>query len=235
MNSGYVTIIGKLNKYYVDKNTGEKHFNYYLVQFEDGYIAETEYRALRHGKIKNPNTPSVYGVGFIGEGIYSSGTSKKHTKEYETWKKMLQRCYDEKYQRLEPSYIGVLVDKRWHNFQNFCEDIKEIQNYNLWLLQNGYELDKDILCERYGINPKIYSKDTCVFIEKKLNSIASGNGKVTGNVAVRLSDGYEECFVCIADFSKKFGLNPSAISGCLKGKHKTHKGWMFRKKGRKEK
>lgn len=228
MNYGYVTVIGKLNKYYIDKKTKEKHYNYYLVEFEDGYITETECRALKHGKIKNPNIPSVYNVGYIGVGENNSGNSKKHTKEYETWKKMLQRCYDANYQKFEPSYIGTTVDKRWHNFQNFCEDIKSLPNYNKWIVSSEYELDKDILCNQYNINPKIYSKKTCMFIKKKFNSIFKSHNVFRDYIGIRIEDGYTEHFVCFADFARKWDLNSATISGCINGRYKKHKGWIFK-------
>lgn len=166
---GEVEIVGKLDKFYIDKD-GYRHYNYYLCKFDDGTLVEVEYRALRTGKIKNPNKPSVYGVGYIGEGKYNSGTSKKHTKEYEIWKKMLQRCYDEKYQIAEPTYCGVTVDPTWFNFQQFCEDITKLENYDAWKNNDGYELDKDILCDKFNINPKVYSLATCKFVTKSENN-----------------------------------------------------------------
>lgn len=132
---------------------------------------EAEYRTFRNGKIKNPNYPSVYNVGYIGEGKWESGNSNKKTKEYETWKKMLQRCYDKKYQEKQPTYKDITVDARWHNFQNFCEDIQNLDGYKDWKNNNGMELDKDILCNILNISPKIYSKDTCMFVTKEKNNL----------------------------------------------------------------
>lgn len=171
-----VTIIGKLNKYYLDKK-GYEHYNYYLCEFDDGTIIETEYRTFRNGKIRNPNQPSVYEIGYIGEGKWESGNSKHKTREYEIWKKMLQRCYDKSYHERQPTYSNVIVDTRWHNYQQFCEDIQELIEYKDWKQGQRLELDKDILCEKLNIYPKIYSKDTCMFISKTENILEMCNRK----------------------------------------------------------
>ena len=45
---------------------------------------------------------------------------------------MLQRCYDKKYQEIQPTYKGITVNSRWHNFQVFCEDIQYLEGYQDW-------------------------------------------------------------------------------------------------------
>lgn len=235
-NCGTVTIIGKLNKYYLDKK-GYKHYNYYLCKFDDGTIVETEYKTFKNGKIKNPNYPSVYNVGYLGEGQWNSGTSNKHTKEYEIWKKMLQRCYDKRYYEKQPTYKEVIVDERWFNFQNFCEDIQELKGYKDWKNNRNFELDKDILCNKMNIDPKIYSKDTCLFISKKENnSNKNKNYHLTGKtfIGIRLSDGYEEEFVNQPEFAKKWGLTFIGVNSAINGKQKKHKDWIFKIKKEEE-
>lgn len=134
-----------------------------LVAFEDGTELYVHHEHLKRGSIRNPNSPSVYGVGFTGIGVYSKSNNYNL---YKTWQSMLQRCYDSKYKNLQKTYKDCIVEKEWHNFQNFAE----------WAINNpyycvDYHLDKDI------INPgnKIYSKFNCAFVPREINSLFSTN------------------------------------------------------------
>ena len=105
------------------------------------------------------------------------------------------RCYDPKYQEKYCTYKDCEVEDKWLNFQNMCE----------WLENNYYEipgekmeLDKDILCK----GNKIYSRETCIFVPQRINSLFSKkdndrgkdpivvNQLLSGNYQVRCSDGY---------------------------------------------
>ena len=108
--------------------------------------------------------PTVYGVGYIGQGKYKSKVDGKTTKEYEEWRGMLRRGFDEGYKNKYPTYKDVVIDEYFYNFQT----------YGLWRENNYYEiegermeLDKDIL---YKGN-KIYSPDTCIFVPRRINSL----------------------------------------------------------------
>ena len=84
------------------------------IKFEDGTIIKNKtYDNFKKGNIKNLYYPSVYGVGYFGEGEYKSKINGKQTREYNIWNKMSQRCYDEKYHRKEPNYIGCTVCEEW--------------------------------------------------------------------------------------------------------------------------
>lgn len=75
-----------------------KYFNRVncTIQFENGIIIENrDYGNIKKGNIKNSYHKCVYGIGYFGVGKYSGVT---HPKIYQTWKNMLTRCYDEKYQ-----------------------------------------------------------------------------------------------------------------------------------------
>lgn len=137
------------------------------VQFDDGTVVEhREYSAFKKGQIKNPMTPSVYGIGFIGKGKFKTKDKNgKNTKCYDTWVRMLQRCYDPKYQEKNPTYKGCTVDKRWHNFQNFAKWYYE--NYYEFGNDERMELDKDILNK----GNKVYSAETCVFVPQFINKL----------------------------------------------------------------
>ena len=48
------------------------------VQFEDGTVLyERKYYDIKKGHIKNPNYPLVYGVGYVGEGVFSFKKNKR--------------------------------------------------------------------------------------------------------------------------------------------------------------
>ena len=121
-----------------------------------------ELTAIKNGRVKNPLFPSVFGVGFIGEGKYKVSESGKLTKAYSFWSGMFERCYRPGFWESHPTYMGCTVCDEWHNYQNFAK----------WFEDNYYEvegedmhLDKDILVK----NNKIYSPDTCVFVPKSIN------------------------------------------------------------------
>lgn len=43
------------------------------------------------------------------------------TEEYIKWFSMFNRCFDEKYQEKQPTYIGCSVSEEFWNFQNFAK------------------------------------------------------------------------------------------------------------------
>ena len=130
----------------------------------DWSLKHARYQTFKKGNIKCPYEPRYYGFGYIGEGKYKVSENGKLTDKYKIWYSMLQRCYDPKLQEKEPAYKGCKVEDYWLNFQHMCE----------WLEDNYYEipgetmhLDKDILCK----GNKIYSRDTCIFVPQRINSL----------------------------------------------------------------
>jgi len=132
------------------------------IEFDDNTITKNKsYDSFKSGKVKNYNHPSVYGVGYIGNGKYDI---QKHIGAYNTWYSMMKRCYSLNYQKDKPSYIDCEVCEEWHNFQNFAN----------WYELNYYELDdekmhldKDILVK----GNRTYSPDTCIFAPESINGI----------------------------------------------------------------
>lgn len=101
------------------------------------------------------NKPSVYNKGFLTGGEFNS-----KNKSYQRWRSMLKRCYCEKYQTKQPTYIGCLVIDEWLNFENFAK--WDIQNY-----KETYQLDKDCLFK----GNKIYSPNTCEYVPLEINNL----------------------------------------------------------------
>ena len=165
------------------------------IKFNDGTILyKKTYNAIKYGRIKNPNYPIVYNIGFIGIGKYSSNLNKKI---YNTWKSMLSRCHDIKYHLLKSSYIGCTVDERWHNFQVFAEWYE--QNY-----VDGYHLDKDILVK----GNKIYGPDTCCFVPQEINSLFTKCDKSRGNLPIGVTYNRKILYTKLMKYGEQFTYGP---------------------------
>lgn len=88
---------------------------------------------------------------------------------YRTWANMLRRCYNAKSLAKDPSYSGCKVSDEWLRFSNF----------KLWMETQdwvGKQLDKDILF----FGNKVYSADTCVFVDAAVNLFILDRGAGRG-------------------------------------------------------
>lgn len=158
------------------------------VKFEKtGELVKTTYQKFKNGEIKSRFTPSVFGVGYLGneKAVDENG---KHTKSYSVWNSMLMRCYYDKYQKNRPTYKDCCVCEEWLNYSNFKE----------WYDKNYYEidgermdLDKDILVK----GNKTYSPNTCLFVPKNINTLFIKSNKSRGKYPIG---------VCKANNSNKY-------------------------------
>jgi hypothetical protein len=91
-------------------------------------------------------------------------------KIYSIWNNMKRRCSHEHYKSEHPTYRDVYLCDEWVVFDNF---------YNWVLSQNwgGLSLDKDLLTE----GNKVYSPDTCLFIDQSLNKFITLRGAMRGD------------------------------------------------------
>lgn len=81
-------------------------------------------------------------------------------KSYQCWINMLQRCYGDNYQKVQPTYLGCSVCDDWLQYPNF----KSFYDRHF---REGFQLDKDILVE----DNKLYSPHTCIFVPLEINNI----------------------------------------------------------------
>lgn len=136
-----------------------------LIRWIDQYSHEawTTSSNILKGNVKNPYFPSVYGVGFVGTGIYRCQDNiGMLTREYRTWSRMLERCYSKNSKTNHPSYSEITVTLSWHNFQVFAKWFCDHPFYEC-----DYELDKDILVK----GNKVYGPDTCTLVPKRINTL----------------------------------------------------------------
>jgi len=144
------------------------------IKFEDGTILYNRvYSKLKEGKAKNPNFPTVYGVGIIGQGKHKCGSEGKVLKKYSCWNSILFRSYSEKHHIKYPTYKDVTVCEEWKYFQNFGDWFEE--NWKLYM-DNTWHLDKDILIK----GNKIYSPETCCFVPREINGLFTNNSVKRG-------------------------------------------------------
>ena len=145
---------------------------YVKIRFVDtNYESVVIYNNAKIGNVKDIMRPMVYGVGCIGtEDVLEANSIDKIL--YHRWINMLSRCYNEN----DVNYnaygaIGVKVDNEWLNYNNYRNDVKLIHGYNLFESNpTMYHLDKDYLQLTILHNKRIYSKYTCVWMNRSCNA-----------------------------------------------------------------
>ena len=173
----------------------------------DWTFEHTIYQSFKNKTIKCPYEPRVYGVGYIGEGKYKAKENGKITDEYKIYHSMLMRCYDPKYHKRNPTYKGCKVEEYLLNFQNMGE----------WIENNYYEVPGEVMCLDKDIlykGNKVYSRNTCIFVPKKINNLFTKSDKSRGddpigvrptqygNYEVNCSNGYGKC-IYLGTYSTK--------------------------------
>lgn len=101
----------------------------------------------------------------------------KPIKSYSTWTHMLERCYSNRFQIIQPTYIGCSVCEEWLSFSNF----------KTWFDANyveGFHLDKDILVE----GNKTYSPEFCRFVPQYLNNLLTDSRNARGELPIGLTE-----------------------------------------------
>ena len=162
----YKDCVGKVCK---SLNSGDfkivKYNDYENVEIQflkTGFETVVQLGSIRNGEVKDPYSPSVFGVGVVGT-KYPSMINGVQTKEYELWKSMLRRCYSDKYQKKYPTYEGCKVSDIFKSYEHFYEWC----NKQIGFDNDGFHLDKDLLIK----GNKVYSEDSCVFIPQEINTL----------------------------------------------------------------
>ena len=160
-----------------------------------------QYNQFKKGNVKCPYEPRYYGKGYLGEGKYNISENGKHSDEYYIWHNMLQRCYDPKLQERMPTYKGCKVEDFFLNFQNMGD----------WIKENYYEVPGEVMCLHKDIlykNNKIYSRETCIFVPERINTLFTKCNKSRGKdpigVTPRSSGNYQA--YCQNEYGKSICL-----------------------------
>ena len=148
-----------------------------VVEFEDGYRRKTDYKNCVKGGVKNLTLPTLFGVGYVGDGEYKCSVNKIHTKSYISWYDMLERCYCPKFLKKCPYYSDCEVCEEWHNYQNFAK----------WFEENYYEIEGEVMCLDKDIlikGNKVYSPNACVYVPMEINNLFTKSNKARGEYPV---------------------------------------------------
>ena len=154
-----------------------------LIRFlNTGYEVWCDLDKILLGKVKDKLSPTVYGVGIVGEHQIRSGG--KIIRDYLLWANMLKRCYDTSSLKTRPSYEHCRVSnsfvyfemfKLWYGRQVGANSIDHTGKY--------FCLDKDIIVK----GNKIYSPETCCFVPNEINALVLNHGKGRGKQPVGVS------------------------------------------------
>ena len=127
-------------------------------------ITNVHVRDALRGAIKDPYYPKIHGVACVGN-TYTNGD---HRFLYYKWKSMIDRVYG-KLTNKSRFYTNCSVDPRWLCFEEFLKYAPYLPGYQDMINNPGvqYSLDKDIL--QQGVEFKVYSPETCMWIPTKDN------------------------------------------------------------------
>ena len=158
----------------------------------------------------------VYGVG-LNDWPTPVVFNKEITPEYNLWRSMLYRCFNEKLKQRQPSYANVTCDESWLVMSKFISDVKQLQFYDE-CINGGYCLDKDILVS----GNKYYSKETCCFVPAEVNLLFVGrkskNYDLPCGVVLHKASGKYAAQLSTNGISKHLGLFDSVDEARLKFK-----------------
>ena len=153
------------------------------VQFlKTGYETIVRLVQVRKGEVKDPYSPSVYGVGITGT-KYPSKVNGVVTKEYKLWHSMLVRCYSDVYKKRQPTYEYCEVSDKFKSYEYFYEWCHKQIGFGVDGNGNPFQLDKDLLVK----GNKVYSEDSCVFLPQGINKMLTKSNALRGEHSIGVS------------------------------------------------
>lgn len=131
-----------------------------------GYITTTSLDLVRKGRVIDKMSPSVCGVGVVGQKRVSNNGVKEC--EYNIWHNLLKRCYSEDYHSRCSTYRECEVSDNFKYYPYFKEWCNKQVGFNAADASGKrFALDKDILVK----GNKIYSENTCCFVPQEINGL----------------------------------------------------------------
>ena len=145
--------------------------------------AETivKYDDVVNGEVKDPTYNTKYHARQIIGPIQMQNIEKQLNI---IWRGMMSRCYNNN----SPNYKsygakGVTVAPEWHDFNIFERDVINIPGWvNKFNDPVNYNLDKDLLQYFLPHSMRVYSKDTCIWLNRMINQRLMINGANVVNV-----------------------------------------------------
>ena len=170
------------------------------IQFlKTGYRKVAEMKEVRNGNVKDPYSPSVFGVGVVGT-KHPIRVNDVQTKEYMLWYSMLRRCYSDTNvcdtsKKKHPTYEGCKVSDNFKSYEYFYEWCHKQIGFG----NEGWHLDKDLLVK----GNKVYSENTCVFLPQEVNSLLVKNTASRGEHLIGVYwDKTKKTFVAMVNKNK---------------------------------
>lgn len=137
---------------------------------------------------------------------------------YIKWSNMVNRCYNPKYHDRQPAYKGCTICEEWKYLSNFIKWVDSQPNRD-W---ENCDLDKDLLLT----DNKYYSPETCVFVDRLINSFITNTRTKRGewSIGVKLDNCGKFQAQCSSPFAKK--LEHIGLFLCP---NEAHKAWQAKK------
>ena len=149
------------------------------IQFiNTGFKTVARLGHIKSGGVKDPYSPSVFGVGVLGA-KYSTRVNGVRTKQYGLWVNMLKRCYSDTHKKKYPTYQGCEVSNKFKSYEYFYEWC----NKQIGFANDGWHLDKDLLIK----GNKIYSENTCIFLPQEINKVLTKSTMSRGKHLIGVS------------------------------------------------
>lgn len=180
----------------------------YIEFLSTGFKRMASLGNIKKGNVADLAKPSVYNVGYLGLGKYTSKVNGVQEPCYKIWQTILQRCYNPKCSSYKNyGEKGVTICEEWKNYQNFAKWWED--HYKNWM--QDWVIDKDILVK----NNLTYSPETCCLVPIKINNIFTKRCSKRGDLPIGVS---------IKTQTKKGVVYKSIISQLNKDGNKIHLG-----------
>ena len=122
----------------------------------------------------------IHGVGFNDRKYPAAMIDKnKPTREYDLWRNMIGRCYNENIIKDHPTYTGCSVADEFKSYSYFYEWCQDQIGFSR---VDKVNLDKDLI----GCG-KIYSPDNCLFLPPMVNGVLATTKAKRGNLPIGVS------------------------------------------------
>lgn len=149
------------------------------VLFDNGERVTVRWKTFETGGVRNPYTPSVFGIGYLGKDDCPRTANGKADRVYMMWTHMMQRAYSENLKNRAPTYRDCEVAPEWLNYSTFYKDVLRMCP-KVYDKTAQYELDKDLICK----GNKTYGPKTCCFLPGELNTMLTQANAIRGDLPV---------------------------------------------------